>query len=198
MSRHSLDEVASEITQIDIGYQTARNSPGPPTSKTPQTSTSSTPTTIPNHARTLRITHRLWHRYKRVRKNAKKLARGKLQVHSRAFRFVRRNRRGRDAELKALICRLLGRTKEQEIGARGWIMVFLDAVRKIGANFGRDWLRVNRNRNRLWPRRAGTDVVRFEESPSPSLDEQREMDVKVYNDKLGTWDSLTEWEEVQK
>jgi hypothetical protein len=77
-------------------------------------------------------------------------------------------------------------------------MVFLDAVRKIGANLGRDWLRVNRNRNRLWPRRAGTDVVRFEESPSPSLDEQREMDVKVYNDKLGTWDSLTEWEEVQK
>ena len=57
---------------------------------------------------------------------------------------------------------------------------------------------MNRNRNRLWPRRAGTDVVRFEESPSPSLDEQREMDVKVYNDKLGTWDSLTEWEEVQK
>ncbi len=77
-------------------------------------------------------------------------------------------------------------------------MVFLDAVRKIGANFGRDWLRVNRNWNRLWPRRVGIDVVRFEESPSPSLDEQREMDVKVYNDKLGTWDGLTEWEDVQE
>lgn len=89
--------------------------------------------------------------------------------------------------------KILKKTKDQQKAkARGWVMVFLDEIRKIGANIGMNWMRVDRKR--LWPRRNSRELDKIEESPTSS--EEREANVRVLNERLGTWGSLNRSEDV--
>jgi hypothetical protein len=50
--------------------------------------------------------------------NTATLSQGGHQVRSKAFRFIGKNRRGRDAEIKALISKFLGEEKESNKSQR--------------------------------------------------------------------------------
>jgi hypothetical protein len=144
-----------------------------------------------NHKHTLRIGQRLIRRYKMLLRDTSTLDEGKLQVCSKAFHFIRKSRRGRTYELKALIS-FFFTTMDLEVKPKGWIKVLLQGITNLAAKFGMK--EVSMKGKSMWPRKMVnkivTDIKEMEQSPSSK--EQEEANKNLFNKELGTWGSWSE------
>jgi hypothetical protein len=134
-------------------------------------------------------------RYKRLLRDTSTLEIGKLQVRSRAFRFIRKSRRGRTEELKALISYFY-KIMPLEVKPRGWIRRLLEEMLKLTTKFGMRWpqpVKYNSFRLRATASKMVGDIERIEESPASVTEE---ADKGIFNKNLGTWGSWSEseWE----
>jgi hypothetical protein len=138
-------------------------------------------------------------RYKRLLRDTSTLEEGKLQVRSKAFRFIRKSRRGRTDELKALISYSY-KIMRLEVKPRGWIRRFLEEMLKLATKFGMRLTKPihhNSFRLRAMARKLVGEIEKIEESPGSAT--QEEADKGFFNKNLGTWGSWSEseWEMVR-
>jgi hypothetical protein len=125
-------------------------------------------------------------RYKRLLRDASTLEEGKLQVRSKTFRFIRRNRRGRNAELKALVSYSY-KIMRLEFKPRGWIRRLLEEMLKLATKFGMSLTKPNHHNNfrlRAMASKLVGEIEKIEESPGSAT--QEEADKGFFNKNLGT------------
>jgi hypothetical protein len=99
--------------------------------------------------------------YKSSLQNVRALEEGRLQVRSRAFRYIRKGRRGRNAVFKVLISRCFGMQNKKAIGAipsTVWLRLLFTIARKFASILGAKWF--SRNEYRFLPARTMQNTER--------------------------------------
>jgi hypothetical protein len=147
-----------------------------------------------NRKKTVYLGQKLIRRYKRLLRDSSTFEKGKLQVRSRAFRFIRKSRRGRTEELKALISYFY-KIMPLEVKPRGWIRRLLEEMLKLATKFGMSWSQpVNYNsfRLRAIASKMVGDIEKIEESSASVMEE--EANKGFLNKNLGTWGSWSDSE----